>query len=154
MGNKVCCGFEHRDMNRDFSRALYAEIERQAAENGVTTFMTGGMGEFDRELAAAVRLCQRAYPTLRLILVKPYFSSELNTNKNYYESMFDEVIIPDVSATAYPKAAITKRNRWLVEKSDVVIAGIYRNNGGAAAAVKYARNLQKPICFLFPDAAF
>ena len=34
--------------------------------------------------------------------------------------MYDEVVIPDVVAGVHPKSAITKRNRWMVEKSDII----------------------------------
>ena len=105
--------------------------------------MTGGMGDFDGMFSSAVRTLKRKYADINLLLVKPYFSGELNTNKEYYEYMYDEVIIPDVVAGVHPKSAITKRNRWMVEKSDIILYYIQRDFGGAYTAIKYATKLGK-----------
>ena len=105
--------------------------------------MTGGMGDFDGIFSSAVRTLKRKYADIKLLLVKPYFSGELNTNKEYYEYMYDEVIIPDVVAGVHPKSAITKRNRWMVEKSDIIVYYIQRDFGGAYTAIKYATKLGK-----------
>ena len=48
----------------------------------------------------------------------------------------------------YPKSAITLRNRWMVEKSDVVICYLERERGGAYAAMKYAMAMEKNIVML------
>lgn len=59
--------------------------------------------------------------------------------------MFDSVIVPDVVVGIHYKSAITKRNRWMIENSDIVVAYIYREFGGAYNAVKYAKKLNKTI---------
>ena len=105
--------------------------------------MTGGMGDFDGKFASAVRTLKRKYPDIKLLLIKPYFSGELNTNKEYYKYMYDEVVIPDVVASVHPKSAITKRNRWMVEESDFIVSYVTRDFGGAYTAIKYATKLGK-----------
>ena len=107
--------------------------------------MTGGMGEFDGQFAATVRGLQRKYPDIELLLVKPYFSNELNTNKEYYKIVYDDVVIPDAVAGAHPKSAIKKRNRWMAENSDFIIGFVYRDFGGAYDAIKYAHKLGKQV---------
>ena len=74
-----------------------------------------------------------------------YFSNELNTNKEYYEFTYDDVVIPDVLAGVHPKSAITKRNRWMAENSDFVVTYVYRDFGGAYDAKKYALKLGKTV---------
>ena len=71
-------------------------------------FYTGGMGEFDSKCASAVRLAKRQYPHLkiRLALVLPYTSNKLNTEKAYYESYYDEIIIPEELCGVHYKATI------------------------------------------------
>ena len=108
------------------------------------TFYTGGMGYFDKKCASAVRAAKRKYPgkKIRLALVLPYMSNRLNTDKEYYQYYYDEIIIPTVLAGVHYKAAITMRNRWLV---DCVIAYVYRDFGGALETVKYAQKQGKPV---------
>ena len=63
----------------------------------------------------------------------------------YYEGYFDRVIIPECVGRTHPKGAITKRNKWMVEQADLLICYVERENGGAYAALKYAKALQKEI---------
>ena len=140
--NKVCCCFGHRDIWGSVP-SLTDILEKIIVEENVTIFMTGGMGDFDGMFSSAVRTLKRKYADINLLLVKPYFSGELNTNKAYYEYMYDEVVIPDVVAGVHPKSAITKRNRWMVEKSDIILYYIQRDFGGAYTAIKYATKLGK-----------
>ena len=72
-------------------------------------------------------------------------SNRLNTDKEYYQYYYDEIIIPTVLAGVHYKAAITMRNRWLVDRVDCVIAYVYRDFGGALETVKYAQKQGKPV---------
>ena len=72
-------------------------------------------------------------------------SNELNTNKEYYNCMYDDIIIPDELAFVHYKSAITKRNRWMIDNSDVVIVYVIRNHGGAYDAMRYAERQNKTI---------
>lgn len=58
--------------------------------------------------------------------------------------MYDEVIVPMELAGVHYKSAITKRNRWMVDASQVLIAFVYRDHGGAYSTLRYAqkKNLQ------------
>jgi len=82
---------------------------------------------------------------ITLVLVLPYFSQELNTNKEYYEQFYDDVVIPSELADVHYKAVITKRNRWLIEQSDILIAFVYRNFGGAYTTINYAIKKEKQV---------
>ena len=141
----MCTCFGHRETYKDFSRVLSELLEDLILNQGVVEFWTGGMGNFDGSFSAAVRGLKRKYPDIKLILVKPYFSNELNTNKEYYEYTYDDVVIPDILAGAHPKSAITKRDRWMVENSDFIVTYVRRDHGGAFEAKKYAAKLDKVI---------
>ncbi len=145
MKNIVCTGFGHRDLFVNINSALYDTVENLITQHGVTEFLTGGMGDFDNAFSGCVRKLKIRYPEIKLHLVKPYFSNELNTNQEYYNSMYDSIIIPDEVSGAHPKSAILKRNRWMTDKSDYIITCIYRDFGGAATAKKYAQNKNKKI---------
>jgi len=143
--NKIVCCFGHRNVYSNISDALTSVIEALITNENATTFMTGGMGEFNGQFATTVRGLQRRHPDIELLLVKPYFSNELNFNKEYYKIMYNNVVIPDAVAGVHHKSAIKKRNRWMAENSDFIIGFVYRDFGGAYDAVKYANKLGKRV---------
>ena len=138
--------------HREVYQAKIDEAIGQAIDNLLQTdsefvFYTGGMGDFDNKCASAVCVAKRKYPDkkIRLDLVLPYMSNRLNTDKDYYQYYYDEIIIPAELAGVHYKAAITMRNRWLVDRVDCVIAYVYRDYGGALETVKYAQKQGKPV---------
>ncbi len=110
-------------------------------------FLVGGMGEFDGMCSSAVRRAKKKYASCRisLELVLPYFSQELNTNKEYYEQSYDNVLIPSELAGVHYKSVITKLNHWMVDESEYVICYVYRNFGGAYTTMKYAKKKEKRV---------
>lgn len=144
----VCVFAGHREV---YQSGIDAKIEE--AINGLLqtdhkfVFFTGGMGNFDDKCASAVRSAKRRYPDLNisLALVLPYMSNRLNIDKEYYEYLYDEIIIPAELDNVHYKAAIKKRNRWMVDQADHVIAYVYREFGGALETVKYAQRQGKPV---------
>ena len=143
--NKICSCFGHREVFKDFSCVLSELLEDLILSEGIIEFWVGDMGNFDYKFASAVRILKRKYSNIKLILIKPYFSNELNTNKEYYEHYFDDVVIPDMLSVVHTKSAITKRNRWMVENSDFIVTYVCRDFGGAYSAKKYALKIEKKI---------
>ena len=164
-----CCGFGHRILLMDIEKPLREELERLVEERGVRVFYTGGMGEFDELFARTVRSMKRECPSLRLVLVMPYLTRELSTGKQrygaayggqiaratydgpghgWYEALYDEILIPAELEGVHPKAAIGLRNRWMVDRSDIVIAALHRDFGGAAEAVWYAHAIERTVIHL------
>lgn len=144
----VCAFAGHRDV---YQTGLDTEIEKAIVKLLQTDkefiFFTGGMGRFDDMCSSAVRSAKRCYPNLNisLILVIPYMSNRLNTDKEYYEYLYDEIIVPSDLADIHYKAAIKKKNRWMIDKADCVIAYVNRETGGAFETVKYAQKNKKCV---------
>lgn len=144
----ICCGFGHRNLFCNINAELRKAVEYLITEKGVDTFYTGGMGEFDEEFTNAVREAKVKYKNIRIILIKPYFSNELNLCRNYYENRYDEVIIFERNDRLHPKAAIGKRNRYMIDKSSFIIGCIHRDFGGAYTALKYAKRQGKTVIMI------
>ena len=106
-------------------------------------FYIGRNGEFDEFVASVIKRVQKQLDrgNSALILTLPYTVKDIE----YYAEYYDEVVIPDAIGQAHPKAAITLRNRWMVETGDLVICYIEREEGGAYAAMNYANNIDKNI---------
>lgn len=144
----TCTFLGHREVYASGVRErLEAEIEKLLETDSEFTFLTGGMGQFDSMGVGAVRAAKRRHPEkqITLALVLPYPSNRLNTDKEYYQFYYDQIMIPEELDTAHYKAAIQLRNRWMVDRADTVIAYICRDFGGAFTSVRYAKRQGKPI---------
>lgn len=130
-------------VKQDIDKALSEMV--QAEDDYV--FFSGGMGDFDIMCEAAVRRLKKKNSDLniRLNLVLPYMTNQINRDKDYYESRFDNIIIPMDLMGVHYKAAIKKRNRWMVDQADKILAYVYRDFGGAFDTIKYALRTGKPV---------
>lgn len=139
----TCTFAGHREVYQTHVTEAVDEAISAILSNGddCFTFLVGGMGDFDGLCAGAVRAAKRRHPDkkISLALVEPYMKQEINTSKDFYEQMYDDVIIPIELAGVHYKSAITKRNRWMVDESQMLIAYVYRDHGGAYTTLRYAQ---------------
>lgn len=129
------------DIESALHEALCGLIENQ----GVTCFLTGGMGEFDELFAKTVRSLRGQYPQICLCLAVPYLTKRLNDQSDLFSSLYDEIILPAKLDGVNKIAAIPLRNRWMVDNSDFVVSAVHRDFGGAYEAVTYAVQRDVPI---------
>lgn len=144
---KTCCGFGHRIVFESISGKLDKAIEG-AVSQGCEIFYTGAMGEFDSLFSSAVRKAKKSHPHIKLTCVKPYFTNDINADRDYYDAMYDDVIIPPELIGVHYKAAIKARNRWMIDNSDVILIYTVRNYGGACEAKRYAQHENKAIIII------
>ena len=116
-------------------------------------FLVGRDGDFDQIVSSTIRraIDNYSYGNTSHILVLPYERADYRDNKESFENYYDEVQIDSESQHAYPKAAIGIRNNDMVDRSDMVICYIERQNGGAYNAVKYAKKQNKKVINLFKE---
>lgn len=137
----VCTFAGHREVfQANIADKLDEAIAQIIEADDSFRFLVGEMGDFDGMCSSAVRRAKRIYPDkqISLELILPYLTQELNENKIYYETSYDDVIVPIELSGVHYKSAITKRNRWMIEKSDYLIAFVYRDFGGAYTTLRYA----------------
>ena len=120
---------------------LRDEIETYLADIDEASFYVGGRGEFDGMAATAVRAVKARHKNkkIQLYLIEPYFRAGLNRDKKYNEKLYDGIIIPPELLGVHPKVAILKRNHWMCDQADCLIAYVQRNFGGAYQTLKYAK---------------
>ena len=115
------------------------EILEKKAEGVALEFLLGENGGFDDfAFECAVEFKSR-YPESKLIFVTPYLRKSRRS-----ESVYDQIIYPELENVP-PKFAISRRNRWMVERSDFIIAYVNRSWGGAYATYSYAGRRDKII---------
>ena len=61
MGGKSCFFIGHREASEEIYPALYAAVEQHILEYGVTEFIVGHYGGFDRLAASAVKEANKAF---------------------------------------------------------------------------------------------
>lgn len=71
--------------------------------------------------------------------------SRIRKNEDNFYEYYDEIEICEESSRAHFKSAIQIRNRYMVDRADLVICYIDHENGGAYQTVKYAEKQGKKI---------
>lgn len=147
MLDKLCCGFGNREVFENISEKVY-EAVLTAADQGCEIFYTGAMGRFDEMFSSAVMSLKINRPNIKLICVKPYLTKEINESGEFLYSLYDDIIIPTELADVYYKKIITKRNQWMIDKSNIVIGYSIREYGGANNAITYAYKKGKIVLLI------
>ena len=141
--------FGHRRIYniREIEEKLVPILEDLICKHEFVEFYIGRNGDFDEFAAAVIKRVQKQLDreNSTLILTLPYTVKDIE----YYAEYYDEIVIPDVVGNAHPKGAITLRNKWMAEVCDLVICYIERKEGGAYAAVRYAKKNEKYVTNLF-----
>lgn len=129
----------HREV-ADFpfvEQQVYSIVKELITTKEYVEFYVGRNGEYDILVASVIKRAKRDFgeQNSALILVLPYPVAETEAYENYY----DEVEYPRELYNVHYKSAITKRNEWLVKNSDMLVAYVIRDYGGAAHCLKQAR---------------
>lgn len=116
---KICVFIGHRDAQPAVWEKLLATVEFTINELGVTEFYVGGYGRFDSIAAAAVRSAQRLHPEIRLYLIYAYLPVHKDDSMS---ERYDATLFPEGLESSPRRFAISKRNRWMVDRASVIIA--------------------------------
>lgn len=114
---------------------LLETIERHITEYGVSEFVVGQYGNFDRLVIRALSQVKRAHPDITLILMTPYYP--VNRKVDLPEE-FDALFYPPDLETVPKRLAIVRANRYMVERSDFLIAYVRHPASNARELLEYA----------------
>ena len=81
-------------------------------------------------VASVIKGIQRDRGTYNncLILVLPYDVADMDS----YEEYYNEVMIPRELYKVHYKAAIEKRNEWIIDNTDLMIMHVTKEEGNSA----------------------
>lgn len=167
----VCCFTGYRPHRFGFSaeglrpeqvqQALAEQIAALYAE-GCRTFISGMCIGVDLWAAAEVLKLQKQHPDVQLWAAVPFEGQEGHWSHPWqleYRRILAgcqrvEVLFNQTEAAADPSACYRRRNRWMVDRADTVLAvcrlDIADQRSGTAATVRYARQEQKRILYIHP----
>lgn len=131
------CGHGDETYPDEIRKKLNDTIE-ELIRQGANEFLLGGYGNFDKIAATAVKAQKKKYPYIKSVLVVPYI------NRGFDNELYDYSEYPPLEST--PKRfAILKRNEYMVNRSDIVIAYVSHSWGGAAKTFDYALRKKKKM---------
>ncbi len=131
------CG--HNDVvNPDDVRRWLEHTIGSLIQRGATTFYLGGYGGFDRMAAFALQKVSADNPSIELILVLPYLNWDVE------DDLYDGTIYPPLENVP-KRLAIIKRNEWMVDRANVIVAYVLHEWGGANAMLQYAIRKGKEV---------
>ncbi len=119
----------------------------KAVSDGYTGFMTGFANGADQYFAEVVVILQKDFPELRLIAVLPYWKRmDSLCQKEHTNALLDACAEVIVIQDEYRPNVYAKRNRYMVEHSDRVIA-VYdgREKGGTVKTIRFAHQFRKEL---------
>lgn len=118
-------------IEQDTIRAHLTHELRTLLEQGNHKFYLGGYGDFDLLAAKVLHELKSEYPELESILILPYLDRPVDA------SLYDSTIYPPLE-TVPKRYAISRRNKWMVEQADMMIACVDHDWGGASKTLEYA----------------
>ena len=136
------CGHREVQEPEKVQKWLYETVSGLILE-GADVFYLGGYGEFDRMALSVVNKIKEAHPDVRAILVLPYLDRPMDLDA------YDGSVYPPLEKVLR-RYAISRRNRWMVDQADVVVAYVIHEWGGAATTLRYAEAKKKTI-IRFPE---
>lgn len=131
------CGHKEVSQHDEVQAWLTTSVERLIQE-GATEFYLGGYGEFDRLAASVVWKLREEYPSISSVLVLPYLDRKMATEH------YNVTTYPPLE-TVPRRYAILRRNEWMVQVAEVVVAYVRHSWGGAAKTLEYAQRKKKRI---------
>lgn len=131
------CGHREVQEPEKVRKWLYETVSGLIRE-GADVFYLGGYGGFDRMALSVVNKAKEAHPDVRAILVLPYLDRSMDLDA------YDGSVYPPLEKVPR-RFAISRRNRWMVDQADVVVAYVIHEWGGAATTLRYAEAKRKTI---------
>ncbi len=147
--------FPEDPTNEDYRRfrTTEAKVIRRLADLGYTRFISGMARGFDLWVAEDVLALRARRPGIQLVAAIPFsgqsegWAADERARWRAVRQAADEVVI--LSDTVR-RDAFFARNRYMVDKADVVVCAFDGKPGGTKYTVDYAAKLGKSLIFLSP----
>lgn len=164
--SKICCFTGHRPQNLPFrfheaderckklKEALKTEIIRMITENSVTDFISGMAVGVDVYAAEIVLELKNQYPQVWLECAIPCEEQAIKwkeADRERYYHIIEQSDKETLLQKRYTSDCMQKRNEYMVDKSDYVIAVWDGKPSGTGNTVRYAKSKGKEVIVLDPN---
>ena len=127
--------FGHRDTPKETEPALRLTLIDLIENKNATVFYVGNHGNFDAMVHRQLEDLSKIY-SIKYYVVFAYIPS-----KN--DEPDEHSILPEGIETVPRRFAINYRNKWMLNKSDIVVTYVIRNFGGAWKFKQMANSNEK-----------
>ena len=131
----TCIFFGHSECYGLDKAVLRAAIEELISQ-GVTEFLVGNHGGYDGMVFSCLQDLSKEYPEISYSVALAY----LPTHKEEFDIYHGHSFYPEGQEIGPAKFAIERRNRYLIESSDICLCYINRSFGGAYKFARMAKN--------------
>ena len=133
---KSCFFIGHREATQEVLPALTEAIQQHIVAYGVTEFIVGNYGGFDRLAAKALIAAKKQYPDITLSMLIPYHPAERPVA---LPDGFDGTFYPLGMESVPRRLAIIRANHYMVDHSDYLIAYAWHPASNARNLIEYAQ---------------
>ena len=138
------CGHSNFIESNEMEKKLLSILNESIGDSQADLYL-GGYGSFDEFAFNCAKKYKSTHPNTHLFFITPYITE--NYQKNHLQQKaaeYDAIIYPDIENIPL-RFAITYRNKYMIEKSDIVIVYLTHTWGGAYQTYKYAKRKNKRI---------
>jgi len=137
MQQKSCFFIGHREAPVSLLLSLIEAVEQHILNLGVTEFLVGHYGNFDKLAAEAVIAAKVRHPEISLLLVLPYHPAERPVQT---PTGFDSTYYPPGMENVPRRFAISRANQYIVDHTDYLIAFVTHPASNAAKLLSHAEH--------------
>ena len=135
----VCTFFGHKDTPKEIEPTLRSTLIDLIENKNVNVFYVGNNGNFDTMVRRQLEDLSQSYSiTYNVVL------AYLPVKKSGYEG-FTSTLLPEGIETIPKRFAISYRNKWMIQQSDIVVTYVTRTYGGAAQFKELAERQGKTV---------
>lgn len=134
-------------------KALLTEKIEQLIEKGYGHFISGGAMDVDTWAVEAVLKLKEKHSWILLEMVSLFDDQAKSWTVEYrqrHDSLFKKADIVTATSNSFYRGCYHKRNRYMVDNADVVLACFDGKAGGTEVTMDYAEKNEVPVMILPP----
>lgn len=148
---EVCALTGHRDLPADFDVGALSDKLEQLIGRGCRRFLCGMAMGFDLTALACLVQLRDSFP-LTLVACVPFLGQERGfpeEERQRYRRLMAQCDEKVILRGRYAPDCLLARDRYMVDRADVLLAYCTRRTGGTAYTVRYALSCGVPVERLF-----
>lgn len=139
---------------KEYIEVTIEECYKYATQNEELTLVSGMALGVDTAFCEVAAKLRKNNPNIRIEAALPFVGQEKKwtekSQKQYKKMLSESDKVTIVSEGGFATYKMMTRNRYMVNKSDIIIAVICKETGGTAQCVKYAKEHNKVVIEINP----
>ena len=134
---KSCFFIGHQDAEQSLMPIIKSVVEKHIVEYGVTNFVVGQYGAFDRMAARAVIDTKKRFPGITLSVLLPYHPAERAVQA---PEGYDGTFYPPGMEKVPRRFAIIGANQYMINHCDCLIAYSWKTGSNTQKMLRHAKS--------------